>query len=766
MSDKNIDIKVGTKNEFSPASKKISSDVDGLAKKLKSSQKELHGLNQLSGKMDKFTGLGKKLQRNADEMRKAQAEVQRLSKAYSQAENPTKKMALELDRARDKVKRLALAQKQNRRTLGNLRSELKGAGVDTSRMADSQRELARMTERASDAVAKQTKLTDKLRSAEDRFKKGEARAARIGAVGAGITVAAAQGRRAIGAPVMRGVGFEEAMVDVHKFVDDADSGLSRKILNAGKNSTLGAAGVAELVAAGGQIGLNQKDSLGFADQAQRFAVAWGMSVNDTGENLKTIKSGMNVSIPELGILGDAINKIADSTSTDANSLTQILARSGSIARHAGLSNAQATALAGAIDAASPSAEVSATGMKNMLNALTSGRHMPKKQGKILRGLGFEPQSIAEGMQSDAVGTIRSVLGSISELDPADRSGTIEALFGRESQAAVASLVGNMEEYDRMMGVVADRTNYVGSAQAEYERTLKTSGAQLKLLSSRFDVLQIKWGTVMLPALNGLISAGEKTIGWVEDLSERFPTATKVALGLGAGIVGLATVIGPVIMGIGALTYSLAGLRLAANRAAVSSAAAGLGGPGGAAASRKGGRLGKVAGMMGGKTNLALTAAIGAYSIGSTAMDDSLSGSEKGRSISRDVGSIGGGGLGMWGGAAAGAAIGSVVPIVGTAAGGVVGGLIGAFGGSMAGDWLGGKAGDAIFSEEVKAAAAAPLPPLRSAGTVNAPVNISVQAAPGMDENALARKVASQVAREMERLSRLSRSNGLYDTEPG
>lgn len=56
----------------------------------------------------------------------------------------------------------------------------------------------------------------------------------------------------------------------------------------------------------------------------------------------------------------------------------------------------------------------------------------------------------------------------------------------------------------------------------------------------------------------------------------------------------------------------------------------------------------------------------------------------GRALSSAGGTILGGGLGMWGGAAAGAAVGSVIPGIGTALGGLVGGFAGGMGGSWAG----------------------------------------------------------------------------------
>ncbi|MDA0109025.1 hypothetical protein OH456_12725 [Vibrio sp. La 4.2.2] len=101
------------------------------------------------------------------------------------------------------------------------------------------------------------------------------------------------------------------------------------------------------------------------------------------------------------------------------------------------------------------------------------------------------------------------------------------------------------------------------------------------------------------------------------------------------------------------------------------------------------------------------AALGALSLGSTMMDDSLSGKEKSTQIGGTVGNMGG----AMAGAAAGAAIGSVVPVIGTAIGGLAGALLGGMGGEALGGWVGGffgsdtpKPGDSVKKSSQQTAA--------------------------------------------------------------
>ncbi|MGK2740529.1 hypothetical protein ACSHT0_06505 [Tepidicaulis sp. LMO-SS28] len=118
----------------------------------------------------------------------------------------------------------------------------------------------------------------------------------------------------------------------------------------------------------------------------------------------------------------------------------------------------------------------------------------------------------------------------------------------------------------------------------------------------------------------------------------------------------------------------------------------------------------------------------------------------------EVGRSGGGLAGALGGAAAGAAIGSIVPIIGTTIGGILGGILGGFGG----EWLGGTIGKAVGgAPETNAASATPVAASAAAASsapaaqaalrpVQVTNQITVHAAPGMDEDTLVRKIMQRM----------------------
>ena len=88
----------------------------------------------------------------------------------------------------------------------------------------------------------------------------------------------------------------------------------------------------------------------------------------------------------------------------------------------------------------------------------------------------------------------------------------------------------------------------------------------------------------------------------------------------------------------------------------------------------------------------MAALFSAVSIGSTLLDDDLSGKEKTKSVAADAGGLGGMLAGGAAGAKLGAFVGTFAGPIGTAIGGALGGLVGSglgyFGGSEIGETIG------------------------------------------------------------------------------
>ena len=201
------------------------------------------------------------------------------------------------------------------------------------------------------------------------------------------------------------------------------------------------------------------------------------------------------------------------------------------------------------------------------------------------------------------------------------------------------------------------------------------------------------------------------------------------------------------------------------------AADGLGGLGGGAVANaaKPGILSRLGSGM--KRVPWLGTALTAASVGATFMDDNATTDDKVDAVSEGGGALVGGIAGAKLGGLAGAALGSIVPGIGTAIGGAVGATIGGIGGAFAGSALGQTIGDTVkgwFKDDPVAKATPPVAPpppppgsadKTKAGDTNQNVYITVNAAPGMNEQQLTNLVDKKFR---EQAGRSAANAALYD----
>lgn len=672
-------------DKFTEPAKKVASLSDKLAKSLGDTHKEMKaiaGQKALVKQLDKLKPAVASVSQKLDQ---ARDQHKRLHQVISSGGKVTQKQRNEYLRSGKAVQRLSEQLSRKRQQMASSTRKAKEAGIETNKLANAQNKLSAAYQKVEERMKDIARANGKMTAAQDKHDRALARAAQTALVAGGLQRVGQGLTGALTNPTGQAIRFESAMTEVDKFVKGANlPELKKQILDLGKASPLGAEGIAELVAAGGKINLPADKALQFANITEQLSVAFGLSVDDAANSITTIRTGMNLSIAQVQELGDAINFFGDNSSSNAANITEILQRTGSLGLSAGLAKEQVAGLAAVIDGAAPNAEQAATSLKNMLSALTAGDALSSNSKSALNSLGFDATGLADAMQQDASGTIAKVLESINAQDAGVRGSIIETLFGRESKAAVASMVGNLDEYHRVMGLAGNTTAFAGSVAEEYARTAQTSAHRLAVTRARWNNVMIRLGDKLLPVLESITNALVPVIEGLTRFIDQHPTLTKYLV-MGAGALGgLALVVAPVITAVAALGAAITYMGLRSRRAALDIATGGADGSN-KGRGKKGGRFRRMGRALGGKAGL-VGAAIGAVSLGSTLMDDSLSKSDKVAEASRDVGGIGG----ALGGAAAGAAIGSVVPIVGTALGAAIGGILG----SMGGDWLGGIAGDA------------------------------------------------------------------------
>lgn len=351
---------------------------------------------------------------------------------------------------------------------------------------------------------------------------------------------------AIAAPFFAGaraaIEFESSMADVRKVVDfDTPEQFAQMGQDITKMSTklpMAAEGIAAIVAAGGQSGIAREELQAFAQDAVKMGIAFDQTAEESGDTMAKWRTSFKLGQVEVVALADKINHLSNNGAATAQQISNIVTRIGPLGAVAGLAAGEIAAMGSTLAGVGVGQEEAATGIKNFMLAMTSGRAATKTQQQVFKALRLNAEQISVGMQKDAKGTMLKVLTAISKVDASKQAGVLQQLFGKESITAIAPMLDNLGLLKKNFELVADATAYAGSMEREYEARSKTTANSIQLLWNRVTALGMAIGNVLLPPINSFIAYVGPMIDQVTALAQANPWLIKGLVGAAAAFVGM------------------------------------------------------------------------------------------------------------------------------------------------------------------------------------------------------------------------------------
>lgn len=328
----------------------------------------------------------------------------------------------------------------------------------------------------------------------------------------------------------KAIEFESTMADVAKVVDglrDQNGAFTKSyyemsdaLLNMSKNIPMTADALGQIMVSAGQAGIASEDLAKFTETAAKMGVAFDTTAEQAGEWMATWRTALNLSQTQVAALGDQLNYLGNTTSENALKLSEVVTRVGALGQTAGLSAGEVAALAASMPGVT--AEISATGIKSMMIAMTAGASATSNQAAVLQQLGFTASDMANRMQTDAKGAIIDLLGAIKQLPAAEQTAALSQYFGKESVSSIAPLLKNLGYLQQQFAKVGDASAYSGSMEAEYAVRADTTANKLQLMQNKLAVLQVQIGNKILPYVNDALDdlsanalpKAEKTLGFI------------------------------------------------------------------------------------------------------------------------------------------------------------------------------------------------------------------------------------------------------------
>ena len=519
-----VSIGAALKNSFTTA---LSSSTKQLSR-LGSSIKKLESQGKSIATFDK-------LKRETLEAKRAwhaaEFEIKQLAAALKATQNPSKALQQSFEKAKQAASKSKEAYLKKRTSLMQLSHQMRKSGLEMQKLSSQQGRLGRSVEtlkhhyQALDRIMKRREGVLARRAAF--------RGQMLDAVALGATLAA---------PLKVAIDFESAMADVRKVVEfDTPEGLQKlgsELKNMSRTIPISAAGLAQIAASGGQLGVAAENLGAFTDTVSKMAIAYDMSAEEAGNAMAKLANVYQIPMSEMSQLGDAINHLSDNTAAKARDMVPALNMIGGTARQFGLTAVQSSALVSAFISLGKAPTKAGTAINAMLSKLQTAGKQGKKFQDAFKSLGLNIHAFEEQLKTNAQGAILSFLETVEKLDKQFRSGVLFDLFGMEYQDDLALLVGSLKEYKKAIQAVGTEKSYAGSMQREFANRAATTANHLQLLQNSLSEVGINLGNLVLPVLNSIVGSMRGITTTMAEFAQSYPTLSKVVVGLTVGFMGL------------------------------------------------------------------------------------------------------------------------------------------------------------------------------------------------------------------------------------
>ena len=239
-------------------------------------------------------------------------------------------------------------------------------------------------------------------------------------------------------PINSAMKFESAMADVKKVVDfstaDGLQKMSNSLKELSRTIPLSVEGLAQISAAGGQLGVKENDLITFTSNVAKMSTAFDMLPEEAGKSMATLSNVFDIPITKLTSLGDAINHISNNSAASAKSIVPALAKAGGAARQFGLSAENTTALVGTLIAMGRAPEEAGTAISAILQRLQLADKLGSKAASAFRKIGISAKVFGRMISEDAQRALTKFFNAVEKIQGQDRVGVLVDIFGKIIQA--------------------------------------------------------------------------------------------------------------------------------------------------------------------------------------------------------------------------------------------------------------------------------------------------------------------------------------------
>ncbi|MEP8961626.1 phage tail tape measure protein [Enterobacter hormaechei] len=563
-----IEVLLNAVDRASRPLKAIQNASKSLAGDIRNSQTTLRDLNAQASRIDGFRKASAQLAVTGQSLNKAKQEAAALAVQFKNTENPTKAQARAMEAAKKSAADLQLKYNGLRQSVQRQRTELAQAGINTRTLSADERRLktsisetTAQLNRQREALARVSQQQAKLSRVKERYQAGKNMAGSMAAAGAAGTGIATAGTMAGVKLLMPGYSFAQknselqAVLGVDKQSPEMEA-LRKQARQLGDNTAASAddAASAQIIIA---------KSGGDADAIQaatpvtlNMALSNQRSMEENAALLTGMKSAFQLSNDQIAHIGDVLSMTMNKTAADFDGLSDALTYAAPVAKNAGVSIEQTTAMVGALHDAKITGSMAGTGSRAILSRLQAPTG---KAFEAIKELGVKT--------SDARGNTRPIFSILKEmqrsfeknnLGTSQRGEYMKTIFGEEASSAAAVLMtaASTGKLDKLTAAFKASDGKTGELVKIMQDNL---GGDFKEFQSAYEAVGTDLFDQQNDALRKLTQTATRYVlkldGWItrnKSLATNIGVVAGGALALIGVIGGIGLIAWPVVMGINAI----------------------------------------------------------------------------------------------------------------------------------------------------------------------------------------------------------------------
>jgi len=362
------------------------------------------------------------------------------------------------------------------------------------------------------------------------------------------------------------IDWETSFAKVQKTVKGTDvelAELAKGLRDMSLRLPVAAGGLASIAEEAGRLGIKGRQILSFTETIVNLAETSTMAAEEAATALARFAAITKLPQVEINRLATSLTILGSEFATTESEIMEMGLRLAATGKLIGMSEADILGLSAAMTSVGIAAEMGGTAMSKVLIGIAEAAGEGGKKLDTMAAIaGMSADKFRQKFETDAAGAVNTLIKGLGKLEKEEAFKAVDMLgFSADrTRRMLLTLAGAGDQLTKTLSRSSDAWDDETALQKLAEKRYKTTGARLTVLKNRFMEMTRQLGEALIPAVVALLEVIRDRFlpiiqGWIEAFKATTPAMKATIITMTA----LFAAIGPLLIVLGFLTGSIAGL---------------------------------------------------------------------------------------------------------------------------------------------------------------------------------------------------------------